>query len=117
MNISDEKPPKTTLRVHGWRDLPADENSVCYKVADRTGNTFEVWAKGKRRRVLEGLCKAPIYSASNCRISDHVDHLRRDGVDIETTLYRNDDETGRERFGVYTLQGSVSPISEQENAA
>lgn len=117
MNTSGKNPPKNTHRVYGWKDLPADETPMRYRVTDSNGNDFEVWAKGKRRRVLEGLRRSPLYAASYCRLSDHVDHLRRDGVDIETTLHRNDEETGRERYGVYTLHSSVSPVSEQEEAA
>lgn len=116
MKLLDGTPPKNTQRVYGWADLPSDERLTKYHVTDSQGRRFEVFAKGKRKRVLEGLRKSPLLAASYCRLSDHIDHLRRDGVDIETSLYRNDSETGRMRYGVYTLHGTVSPVSEREAA-
>ncbi|SLN64126.1 hypothetical protein ROA7450_03383 [Roseovarius albus] len=110
MKCSDGKPPRGTRRVYGWKDLPDNEQPTHYHVIDRNGHETTVSAKGKKKRVLEGLRRAPLLSASYCRLSDQVDLLRRAGLDIETTLYKNDPETGRERYGVYTLHGSVSPI-------
>lgn len=116
MKLLDGTPPKNTHRVYGWADLPGDERPTKYRVTDSEGRRFEVFAKGKRKRVLEGLRKSPLFAASYCRLSDHIDHLRRDGVDIETSLYRNDPETGRMRYGVYSLHGIVVPVSGQEVA-
>ncbi len=115
MQVTDDQPPRNTRRVYGWADLPADEALTHYSITDNnTGKIHKVSAKGKRRRVLEGLRRSPLLSASYARLSDHVDHLRRAGIGIETQLYKNDVETGRERYGVYTLQSEVTPLNKQE---
>ncbi|WP_336042569.1 hypothetical protein [Pseudooceanicola nanhaiensis] len=72
-----------------------------------------VYIGNKRQRVLEGLMRSPLYAASYVRLSDHVDHLKRSGFDIETLMFRNDPETGRDTYGVYILRSRVTRIDGQ----
>lgn len=117
MKIETGNPPPNAKRVFGWHDTPALENPTWYRVEDECGKSRSFIAKGKRRRVLEGLMRSPLLSASYARLSDHVDHLRRSGVDIETKIYLNDPETGREKYGVYFLNSRVTRIEADEVAA
>jgi hypothetical protein len=105
-------PPENTLRVYRWDDLPAAVEPALYQVTDPGQGPRTITVSKNTRRVLEGLMRSPLYAASYCRLSDKVLPLRRDhGVDIVCTFYRNDEDTGRERYGVYTLVSNVERIS------
>ncbi|MEX0285094.1 MAG: hypothetical protein AB3N23_10825 [Paracoccaceae bacterium] len=116
MRFQTERPPKNARRIYSWRDLSHPTNAAMFNVTDRNGNQFEVWVKDDRRKVLEGLKRTPLYSASYCRLGYHVEHLRKAGCDIETLWFRNDKETGRRTYGVYVLHGSVT-LAETEGAS
>lgn len=117
MKIQDGKPPSNTKRVYRWDDLPKAETAGAYLIENEGAKPVSVIVRGKRRRVLEGLMQSPLYAASYARLSDHVDHLRREGINIRTDGYRNDPETGRETYGVYTIESTVTRIERGEVAA
>lgn len=107
----DELPPAASRRVYAWKDLPFPTDAGLFRVTEAGQEPREFVASNNLRRVLEGLICHPIYAASYCRISDQVLPLRRDhGIDIECKMYRNDPETGRERYGVYFLKSKVERI-------
>lgn len=107
-------PPPDAKRVYRWADLPDATERAAYLITDEGGEPRQITVARHQRQVLEGLMRAPIYAASYCRISDQVLPLRRDhGVDIRCDMYANDPETGRERYGIYTLVSDV----QREDAA
>ena len=102
------RPPSNAKRIYRWDDLPDAKGIERYIVNPNDANAEEIKLAKRKRQVLEGLMQGPIYAASYCRLSDQVMPLRRDyGLEIETTIYRHDDATGREKFGLYTLQSKV----------
>jgi hypothetical protein len=117
MRNVDGKPPRNTKRVYKWDDLPDQAPPQLYEVT--TGATTKrTFISKKRLRVMEGLIKHPLFAASPVRISDHVLHLKTlNGVDIETLVYKNDPETGRERYGVNFLRSTITPVTDNEEAA
>lgn len=114
MKISDQKPPTNARRVYRWADLPPTQPPSGYCVENNGREPITVFVGNKRQRVLEGLMRSPLYAASYARLSDHVDHLKRSGIDIETLMFRNDPETGRDTYGVYVLRSRVTRIDRQE---
>lgn len=99
-----ENPPKNTKREYGWHNLKPNTEYAPYSVTDEGQGTREIIVGKKQRQVLEGLMEGPIFAASYCRVGNQVLALRHDhGVDIACDMYRNDPETGRERYGVYRL--------------
>ncbi|SFG68929.1 hypothetical protein [Sulfitobacter dubius] len=101
-------PPANTVRNSRWRDFPNTVSPAQYRITDETGKAHTVTVSKNKRRVLEGLMRAPMYCASPVRISDLVHILKRDyGVDIAMDLYANDNETDRAKFGIYTLKSKV----------
>lgn len=111
MKTNEGNPPKNTRRVYAWKDLPSTHKPAQYRITDPGQEPRTITVSRRKRQVLEGLMLAPIHSASYCRLSDKVLPLRRDhGVDIECTLYKNDNDTGRDRFGVYTLNSKVERL-------
>ena len=112
-----ERPPESAKRVYAWRDLPSVEGLASFEIRNGDQETIMVTVSKHQRQVLEGLMEHPIYAASYCRISDQVAMLRELGIDIETKMYRNDPETGRQRYGVYFLKSKVIRISLGEVAA
>lgn len=116
MKLQQGKPPKNAKRIYRWDDLPKAETAATYLVESEGQEPHTTIVSGKRRRVLEGLLKSPLYAASYARIGDHVDHLRKDnGIDIDTLGYKNDVETGREKFGVYSLRSKVTWINPNQS--
>lgn len=117
MAIKDGKPPKNAQRIYRWADLPNTIRPESYRVTDPGQEPRIITVSRHKRQVLEGLMRAPMFSASYCRLSDNVLPLRRDhGVDIECDLYKNDLETGRNRFGVYVLKSKVERIEQGGNS-
>jgi hypothetical protein len=115
--MNEQKPPSNARRVFRWNDLPETTGYAWFRVTAPGAEPRKILVRNHQRQVLEGLMQAPIYAASYCRISDQVLSLRRDhGLDIECEMYRNDPETGRERYGVYVLRSKVERI-EMEAAA
>ncbi|CUH45419.1 hypothetical protein [Ruegeria atlantica] len=113
-----ELPPTNALRVYRWADLPNLTASALYRVTDPGQEPREIHASKHKRQVLEGLMRSPLYAASYCRLSDNVLPLRRDdGVNIGCKLYRNDPETGRQRYGIYFLVSTVELIEVRGVAA
>ena len=114
-----ERPPPNTKRIYRWGDLPGQVTPARYRVHDETsGETQDFTVSGHKRQVLEGIMRGPIMAASYCRLSDQILPLRRDkSVPIICTIYRNDADTGREKFGVYTLEARVTRVAESEVAA
>ncbi|ABD53148.1 hypothetical protein [Jannaschia sp. CCS1] len=111
MKTSDGIPPKDTRRIYGWHNLPNTYKAARYRITDPGQEPRVITVSRKKRQVLEGLMRSPLHSASYCRLSDTVMPLRRDhGVDIECTLYKSDTDTGRDKFGVYTLSSKVERI-------
>ncbi|SFD67300.1 hypothetical protein [Roseivivax sediminis] len=113
MKFTDEKPPKNAKRIYRWADLPECLAPGKYLIEDSDGQSREIWCHKNRQRVLEGLIRSPLFSASYARLSDHVDHLKRAGVDIETLMFRNDPETGRKTYGIYRLVSNVTRVDTQ----
>lgn len=113
MRISDQKPPKNARRVYRWSDLPPGRPQSGYLVENEGREPTTVFVGNKRQRVLEGLMRSPLYAASYVRLSDHVDHLKRSGFDIETLMFRNDPETGRDTYGVYVLRSRITRLDRQ----
>ena len=112
MAIESDKPPTNTRRIYAWDDLPQTTEPALYRITDPGQEPRTVTVSKNTRRVLEGLMRGPLFAASYCRLSDKVLPLRRDhGVDIVCTLYRSDEETGRERYGVYTLVSKVERLN------
>jgi len=113
-----EKPPKNAKRVYRWDDLPSNKTRAWFRTMDPDQEPREFSVSGNQRRVLEGLMLSPIYAASYCRLSDQVLPLRRDhAISIRCDMYRKDQETGRERYGVYVLESKVTRIDNQQVAA
>lgn len=118
MTTKDNTPPANAKRVYRWADLPPATDRASYIVINPGEEPREISVARHQRQVLEGLLAGPIYAASYCRISDQVLPLRRDhGIEIECTMYRGDPETGRERYGVYSLKSLVERSPEMEAAA
>jgi len=116
--LSNEKPPVNAKRVYRWADLPSLTTPARYRITDPDQEPCEFVVANHPRQVLEGLMRHPIYAASYCRISDQVLPLRRDhGIDIECQMYSNDPETGRSRYGVYTLVSKVCRVGELDGEA
>lgn len=112
-----QDPPPNARRVYRWDDLPRATGFARFRVTDPGQDPREISVRNNQRRVLEGLMKSPVYAASYCRISDQVLPLRRDhGVDIECQMYSGDEETGRQRFGVYVLRSKVERINMEASA-
>ena len=112
-------PPKNTLHVNRWTDLP-DTNAPARYYFIKDDKRYEFTASNKLRVVLEGLMKQPIACASKCRISQYVSNLKRDhGVDIETVMYsaQNPTPQGGESFGVYFLHTKIERVSDIESEA
>ncbi|MGR3702295.1 MAG: hypothetical protein ACU0A4_09425 [Paracoccaceae bacterium] len=60
---------------------------------------------------LEALIKGPLPAPAYTRRSDHILHLRRSGLLIETE-FRKQAEDSEHKFGVYHLKSVVVPVSE-----
>ncbi|MEM9392799.1 MAG: hypothetical protein AAGA38_03015 [Pseudomonadota bacterium] len=100
--------PKDAKRVYRWADLPPRTDAATFVVDPDGADPRRITVSKRMRQVLEGLMRHPIYAASYCRIGDRVLPLRRDhGLEIVCTMYENDPETGRERYGVYELKTKV----------
>ncbi|WP_439521077.1 hypothetical protein [Marivita sp.] len=112
------RPSADTKRIYKWANLKADTTRASFLIENEGIKPFKITVSLKKRQVLEGLMQSPIMAASYCRISDQVLPLRRDyGVNIVCTIYKNDPETGRETFGVYTLVSKVTRILSDKEAA
>lgn len=108
------KPPTNAKRVYRWADLPKSSEAATFFVDEDANAPRKITVSRHKRQVLEGLMRGPILAASYCRISDQVLPLRRDyGLDITCTIYRNDPETGRQKYGVYTLASKVRRAGEE----
>ena len=59
---------------------------------------------------LEALRKGPLPAPAYTRRSDHILHLRRAGLLIETE-FRQQAEDSEYKFGVYHLKSVVVPVS------
>ena len=115
--IKEQKPPSNAKRVYRWNDLPSATDYAWFRVTGSGQEPRDILVRYHQRQVLEGLIQSPIYAASYCRISDQVLPLRRDhGVSIECEMFTNDPETGRQRFGVYTLRSKVERIDLEASA-
>lgn len=114
----ENTPPANAKRVYKWADLPDHTDAARYMVTDPGQEPREIIVSNHQRQVLEGLMRSPIYAASYCRVSDQVLPLRRDhGVNIRCDMYRNDPETGRERYGIYVLESEVVRVADERVAA
>ncbi len=102
------KPPPNTQDIGKWTDCKAETAVASFLVEDDDTTIRKITVSKNKRRVLESLMRGPVMAASRCRISDQVLPLRRDyGLDIVCTIYKNDANTGREVYGVYTLASKV----------
>ncbi len=111
-------PPRTAKRVYRWDDLPNETMGAVYTVTNEGQEPRDVFVHKNQQRMLEGLMRSPIYAASYCRLSDQVLPLRRDkGIEIRCDMYKSDPETGRERYGVYSLVSEVTRKEEEKVAA
>lgn len=104
-------PSRNTKRIYKWADLPGDTKPAKFTIECEGKEPRTITVSRRKRQVLEGLMETPILAASYCRISDNVLPLRRDyGLDIACTVYKNDPDTGRDIYGVYTLANTVTRI-------
>jgi hypothetical protein len=105
------KPPANTLRVEAWRDLPKDRAAARYKITAEDGGVHVITVAKGNRIILDALLEQPVYCASPVRVSDRVCILiHKYGVPITKEMYENDEATGREKFGVYFLNGRVERL-------
>ncbi len=112
-----DRPPSNAKRIYRWADLPDATEPALFRITDPGHEPRVIGASKHKRQVLEGLMQHPLYAASYCRLSDQVLPLRRDdGVDIACEMYRNDPETGREKYGVYVLKSKVERIDSGRTA-
>ena len=112
------QPPTNALRVNAWRDLPNATEKARYKVTDRNGDAHTITVAKGTRIVLDALIAQPVFCASPVRVSNRVCILRHEyGVPIIKEMYENDAVTGRDKFGVYFLDGRVERLSESWGAA
>lgn len=111
MTTSIDSPPRNTLRVNAWRDLPKDRLTARYTIPTEDGGTKEIALANGNRIVLDALLSQPVYCASPVRISDRVCILRHEyGVPIMREMYDGDAATDRQRFGVYFIGEGVQRI-------
>lgn len=105
------RPPKNSLRVLAWRDLPKDRTPARYAIPCADGSTKEITLAKGNRIILDALIERPVYCASPVRISDRVCILRNEyGVPIDKEMYDADPATDRQRFGVYFIGKGVRRI-------
>ncbi len=111
------RPPASALRVEAWRDLPKDGAAARYKITrEDSGVSVITLAKGNRI-ILDALLEQPVYCASPVRVSDRVCILiHKYGVPITKEMYENDESTGRDKFGVYFLNGRVERLDDDGGA-
>lgn len=103
--------PQNAKRFFAWKDFQYDKRREEFLVEDEGQDPRTIIVSNNKKRVLVGLINGPVFAASYCRISDQVLPLRRDyGLDITCTIYKNDPETGRDIYGVYTLNSKVTRI-------
>jgi hypothetical protein len=102
---------KDAKRFYAWKDFQCDKRLERFLVEDEGQEPRTISVSKNKKRVLVGLINGPVFAASYCRISDQVLPLRRDyGLDITCTIFKNDPETGRDIYGVYTLESKVTRI-------
>ena len=107
------RPPKNTLRVQGWKDLPKDRSMARYEIPTADGGTRVITLKSGNRVVLDALISRPLLCASPVRISDRVCILRHEyGVPIDREMYDGDEASEGQRFGVYFIGHGVRRIEQ-----
>ena len=111
------KPPNDAKRIYTWSGLPNTTEAQSYLIENEAAEVFTITSSKAQHQMLEGLMTRPIHAASYCQISDQVNLLREAGLDIETEMFRNDPETGRNRYRVYFLKSRVTPIIRTAEAA
>ena len=105
------RPPKNTLRVQSWRDLPKERSTARYEVRAADGKARVITLKSGNRVILDALIDRPLFCASPVRISDRVCILRHEyGVPIDREMYDGDEATDGQRFGVYFIGKGVRRI-------
>ena len=105
------RPPRNTLRVQSWRDLPKERSIARYEVPAADGKARVITLKSGNRVILDALIDRPLFCASPVRISDRVCILRHEyGVPIDREMYDGDDATDGQRFGVYFIGKGVRRI-------
>jgi hypothetical protein len=113
LNNQTSRPPKNTLRVQGWKDLPKDRSTARYEIPTADGGTRVITLKSGNRVVLDALISRPLLCASPVRISDRVCILRHEyGVPIDREMYDGDEATEGQRFGVYFIGKGVRRIEQ-----
>jgi len=106
--IINNRPPSNALRVEAWRDLPKDGAAARYKITREDGGVSVIMLAKGNRIILDALLRQPVYCASPVRVSNRDCILiHKYGVPITLEMYQNDEETGRDKFGVYFLNGHV----------
>lgn len=71
--------------------------------------TYSVKQGSRIHQTLEALRKGPVPAPAYTRRSDHVFRMRGEGLVIETEFHQQSDD-GQERYGVYTLVSTVTPM-------
>lgn len=118
MKKADDKPPHDARRIRRVADLPPERRAACYLIQNGDEPPRSVILDKRKRQVLDLLRQAPVFCASPVRVSDVVFVLKREcGLDVETTLYPGDPETGAGSYGVYTLRSRVVPAVLAESRA
>lgn len=88
------------------------KNRATYKVQNGENEPFIYTVKPGSRihESLEALRRGPLPAPAYTRRSDHILHLRRAGLLIETE-FRKQKEDSEHRYGVYHLKSAVMPVS------
>lgn len=84
-----------------------------YQIQNGDGKPFmfSTKTKGRIHDSLEALRRGPLPAPSKRRVSDHILKLRQAGIQIETEMHKQKDDS-HELFGVYYLKSKVTPIVE-----
>jgi len=89
------------------------KNRATYKIQNGDADPFIYSVKPGSRihESLEALRKGPLPAPAYTRRSDHILHLRRAGLHIETE-FKPQREDSEHKYGVYHLKSTVVPVSE-----
>ncbi len=88
------------------------QNRATYKIQNGDNEPFVFTVKPGSRihESLEALRRGPLPAPAYTRRSDHILHLRRAGLLIETEI-RRQAEDSEYKYGVYHLVSVVLPVS------
>lgn len=116
--MKNDNPPLNSQRIHRVADLPPYRSPMVYVIANNDEDTHIATLQKRKRQIMDLLLQGPVYCASPVRISDIVHILKREiGLDVETTIYPGDKQTGAGDYGVYFLKSRVHCVADKQVAA